>query len=270
MNVKRAVFLGLIALGFLAHFMPYLNNAILRSNLGNPIRLTVIPEGELGADGWFRGPVRVRATSTPESVITYAVNGGEVQAGDVLLLEQPGEYSIEWNACKGESCHEGFAQAVKIVTADLRPLSFDPDRREWSFPAQVIRIQEGSLLRSPVQVAKVKARDFEIWVILQIHRLALADEEIEPGDLVRIWISGSHVSLSEIDWQQCARKAFASEVSDFEYCSMGEVLDDGLLNLDSGYKLSPSNELIREGRTASRWQTGALYWNTSLITRNEE
>jgi hypothetical protein len=251
--------------------MPSLNAAILRNaRPGNPIRLTVIPEGELGADGWFRGPVRVRATSTPETVITYAVNGGQAQAGDALLLEQPGEHSVEWNACKGEICHEGFVQAVKIVTADLRPLSFDPDRREWSFPAQVISIQEGNLLRSPVQVAKVKARDFETWVILRIHRLSLADKEIEPGDLVRVWISGPHVSLSEIDWERCAHKAFVSEVSDFEYCSMGEVLDDGLFGLDGGYKLSPSNELIRAGRTANRWQTGALYWNTKLITRNEE
>jgi hypothetical protein len=63
---------------------------------------------------------------------------------------------------------------------------------------------------------------------------------------------------------------FESEVSAYEYCAMGEVLDDGLYGVDSGYKLSPSNQLILAGKTARQWQNGVLYWNTSLMERNEE
>jgi hypothetical protein len=277
MSLKRIVLLSLITLTALFYFMPSMNAAILReSRPGNPIRLTVIPDGELGADGWYRGPVRVRATSTPEVEITYSLNGGEVVSGSELLLDKPGEHAIEWNACDGGRCHEGFEQAIKIVTADLRPLSFDPDRREWSFPAQVIAIREAQLLRSPAQVAKVKARDFEVWVILHIDRLALAEDELQPGDLVRVWISGPHVSMREIDWGQCAGKPHdlvvseSEYVTDNEYCGMGDILDDGLFGLDSGYKHSPSNELIRAGRTARTWQNGALYWRTSLMTEREQ
>jgi hypothetical protein len=277
MSIRKIISLSVVMLAALFYFMPSLNAAILHeSRPGNPIRLTVIPEGELGADGWYRSPVRVRATSTPEVVITYSLNGGEAVAGNELLLKEPGEHSIEWNACDGGRCNDGFEQAIKIVTAELRPLSFESDRREWSFPAQVVAIREGQLLRSPAQVAKVKARDFEVWVILRIHRLALADGEIEPGDLVRVWISGPHVSMKEIDWSRCEGKPHdlvvseAEYVTDNEYCGMGDVLDGGLESLDLDYKTSPSNELIRAGRTARTWQNGALYWRTSLMSEKEQ
>jgi hypothetical protein len=270
MSLKRIALLSVITLAALFYFMPSMNAAILRNaQPKNSIRLTVIPEGELGADGWYRSPVRVRATSTPEAVITYSLNGGEAVVGDELLLDEPGEHSIEWNACKGERCNEGFEQAIKIVTADLRPLSFDPDRREWSFPAQVVAIHEGQLLRSPAKVAKVKARDFEVWVILRVDRVLLAEDEVQVGDLVRVWISGPHVSMREIDWGQCV-KPDELEVTNTEYCAIGDTLDDGLLGLDSGYKHSPSNELIRAGRTTRTWQNGALYWRTSLISEKEQ
>jgi hypothetical protein len=266
MTLKQTALLSLITLAFLFYLMPSMNAAILReARRGNPIRLTVVPEGELGADGWYLAPVRVRATSTPEAVITYRLNGGEVVAGDELLLDEPGEHSIEWNACNGARCNEGFEQAIKIVTTELRPLSFDPDRREWSFPAQVIAIQEGQLLRSPAKVARVKARDFEAWVILRVDRVLLSDAEVQVGDLVRVWVAGPHVSMREIDWEQCV-KPDGLEVTNTEYCAIGGTLDDGLLGLDSGYKHSPSNELIHAGRTARTWQTGALYWHTSLMT----
>jgi hypothetical protein len=172
-------------------------------------------------------------------------------------------------ACDGGRCHEGFEQSIKIVTAELRPLSFDPDRHEWSFSAQVVAIHEGQLLRSPAQVAKVKARDFEVWVILRVDRVMLAEDEVQVGDLVRVWISGPHVSMREIDWEQCV-KPDDLEVTTTEYCAIGDTLDDGLLGLDSGYKHSPSNELIRAGRTTRAWQNGALYWRTSLISEKEQ
>jgi len=276
MNLKRIALLSVVMLAALFYFMPSMNAAILRdSRPGNLIRLTVIAEGELGADGWHRGPVRVRATSTPEVVITYSLNGAETVAGNELLLEEPGEHAIEWNACNGGRCHDGFEQAIKIVTADLRPLSFDPDRREWSFPAQVVAIREGQLLRSPAQVAKVKARDFEVWVILHIDRLALANGEVQVGDLVRVWMAGPHVSMKEIDWSRCAGKPIelvvseAEYVTNTEYCGMGDVLDDGFESPDLDYKTSPSNNLIRAGRTARTWQNGALYWHTTLMSEKE-
>ena len=271
MNLKRIALLSLVLLIALAYFMPSMNAAIMgQARPSFPVRLTVIPEGDLGADGWYRSPVRVWATSTPGAEITYQLNGGEVVSGSELLLEEPGEYSVEWMACDDGRCHEGFEQSIKIVTAELRPLSFDPNRREWSFPAQVVAIKEGQLLRSPAQVAKVKARDFEAWVVLRVDRVTLTDTEVQPGDLVRVWIAGPHVSLGEVDWQKCVKPDDLVEVTTTEYCAMGDTLDDGLFGLDSGYKHSPSNNLIRAGRTTSTWQNGALYWRTSLMSEREQ
>ena len=121
------------------------------------------------------------------------------------------------------------------------------------------------MMRSPGRVARVRGQDFSAWVILQVDRLHLADADIQPGDLVRVWTSGAHVLFTEINWERCSGSPFGTQVSNVEYCAQGSVLDDGLVGLDSGYKLSPSNELIRAGRIAQRWQAGALFWHTSRI-----
>jgi hypothetical protein len=267
MNRATAIF-SLAFLLFLAAFAPPLSNAILaNAKADNGIRLSVVPNSAPDENGWYHGPVQVAATaSSPEVVITYSVNGREALEGDSLLLKDPGEYRIEWNACKGESCHEGFVQAIKILPANLRQLSFDPDRREWSFGGIVTDVRRATLLGQPGQVARVQGTDFAVWVALKVQRLQLADAAIRRGDQVLVSISGPHVLLNEVDWSQCGNVE-ARGVSSYEYCALGDVLDDGLFGLDAGYKLSPSNELIRAGRTAAHWQTGLLYWNTSLVQR---
>lgn len=269
--MKSTILISIASLLFLAAFAPHLSDAILRqAKKESGLRLSVIPNSAPNKYGWYSGPVRVTAqASSPEAVITYAINGRDALEGDSLLLEDPGEYRIEWNACKGESCHEGFVQAIKILPTNLRQLSYDPDRREWSFGGIVTGVRRVTLLGQPGQVARVQGTGFAVWVALKVQRLQLADAVIRRGDQVLVSISGPHVLMNEVDWSQCAN-INATGVSSFEYCSVGATLDNGLTNLDTGYKLSPSNELIRDGRTASRWQAGVLYWNTSLITRNEE
>lgn len=265
---RTAVIFSVIALLFLAAFAPHLSDAILRQAKREPgLRLTVIPNSAPDKNGWFSGPVQVTAiASSPEAVITYSVNGRDALEGDSLLLKEPGEYRIEWNACKGENCHEGFMQAIKILSANLRQLSYDPDRREWSFGGIVTDVRRATLLGQPGQVARVQGTGFAVWVALKVQRLQLADTAIRRGDQVLVSISGPHVLLNEVDWSQCGSMNVTG-VSSFEYCSLGATLDDGLLNLETGYKLSPSNELIRSGRAAARWQAGVLYWNTSLLQR---
>ncbi|MCG2787701.1 MAG: hypothetical protein L6461_21655 [Anaerolineae bacterium] len=266
--MKSTALISIAFLLFLAAFAPSLSDAILRqAKRESGLRLTVIPNSAPDKNGWYSKPVQVTATaSSPEVVITYAINGRDALEGDSLLLKEPGEYRIEWNACKGESCHEGFVQAIKILPANLRQLSYDPDRREWSFGGIVTDVRQATLLGQPGQVARVQGTDFAVWVALKVQRLQLTDAAIRHGDQVLVSIDGPHVLLNEVDWSQCGN-INVTGVSSFEYCAMGATLDDGLLNLDTGYKLSPSNELIRSGRAAQRWQAGVLYWNTSLLQR---
>jgi len=263
--MKATLLTSLVFVLFVAAFAPSLSESIMaHAAPENSIRLSVFPDRAPGKNGWYSGPVQVTAkTNSPDIVITYAVNGGEAVAGESLLLERPGEYEIAWNACKGENCHDGFLQSVKILP-ELRQLSYNPDQREWSFVALVTEVRRATLLGQPGRVARVQAKDFSAWVVLEVSRAELADTAIRPGDIVEVWIAGPHVSLNEVDWSQCGNVE-GRGVSSYEYCSMGEVLDDGLVSLDSGYKLSPSNELIREGRTSQRWQAGVLYWNMSLM-----
>ncbi len=267
-TLRTALIYSLAFLVFMAAFAPRLSDAILaNAKANNGIRLSVVPNSAPDKNGWFHGPVQVAATaSSPEVVITYSVNGRDTLEGDSLLLKDPGEYRIEWDACKGESCHEGFVQAIKILPANLRQLSYDPDLREWSFGGIVTDVRRATLLGQPGQVARVQGTDFAVWVALKVQRLQLADTAIRRGDQVLVSISGPHVLLNEVDWSQCGSMNVTG-VSSFEYCSLGATLDDGLLNLETGYKLSPSNELIRSGRAANRWQAGVLYWNTSLLQR---
>jgi hypothetical protein len=267
-TLRTALIYSIAFLLFMVAFAPHLSDAILRqAKKESNLRLTVVPKGDIDKNGWFSGPVQVTATaSSPEVVITYSVNGRDALEGDSLLLKEPGEYRIEWNACKGESCHEGFVQAIKILPTNLRQLSYDPDRREWSFGGIVTDVRRATLLGQPGQVARVQRTDFAVWVALKVQRLQLADAAIRRGDQVLVSISGPHVLLNEVDWSQCGSMNVTG-VSSLEYCAMGDALDDGLLNLETGYKLSPSNELIRSGRAAKRWQAGVLYWNTSLLQR---
>lgn len=266
--MKSTALVSIAFLLFLAALAPHLSDAILRqAKRESGLRLSVVPNSAPDKNGWYSRPVQITAkASSPDVVITYAVNGRDALEGDSLLLKEPGEYRIEWNACKGESCREGFVQAIKILPANLRQLSYDPDRREWSFGGIVTDVRRATLLGQPGQVARVQGTDFAVWVALKVQRLRLADTAIRRGDQVLVSISGPHVLLNEVDWSQCGSMNVTG-VSTFEYCAMGDVLDDGLLNLETGYKLSPSNELIRSGRAAQRWQAGVLYWNTSLLQR---
>lgn len=243
---------------------PALSSAIMahaKSRQQPSLLLSVTFDGDLGAGGWFSAPVRLRATAShPEAVITYSLNGADAVEGSSLFLEEPGQYVIIWNACKGETCHDPYEQFIKIAAFEFEPLSYDPDRQEWSFTGRVQEVISANVLGYPGKVALVQSRYFAAWVVLKAHRVQLSDAEVTEGDPVRVWIGGTHVLADQIDWSLCE--------GNFEYCSIGEVLDDGLFGLDSGYKLSPSNQLIRAGRISKRWQTGALFWSTQLLERD--
>ncbi len=258
-RVMFALSVFVLALAWMS--APTFSSAILaqaKARQEPALLLTVSAEGDLGPGGWFVGPVHLRAqASHPEALVTYSLNGAQAQSGNSLLLDQPGQYLITWNACKAETCHDPFEQSIKIAAPEFAPLSYDPERREWSFTGQVKEVRSANLLGYPRKVALVQSRYFAAWVVLRAHRVQLFDAEPGIGDVVRVWIGGAHALADQVDWSLCEGTP--------DYCAIGEVLDDGLVGLDSGYKLTPSNQLIRAGRVSRRWQTGALFWNSQLL-----
>lgn len=253
-------------------FAPHLSRAVMAQaeanhETGMHLNVGFDTSAELGADGWFTGPVRAYATvDDPQAVITYSLDGATPIQGSEILLSQPGQYAITWNACKGEAarlsevetCHDPFTQHIKIAFMQAQPLTYS---QGWSFTGRVLDVRATSLLKFPARVAKVQSRHFAVWVVLELDKLKLADSPVAVGDWVKVSIAGAHVSEQSVDWSKCQ-----SEIQ--FYCSMGEVLDDGLVSLDSGLRLSPSNLLIRHDYVSPHWAE-ALYWNTNLLDREQ-
>jgi hypothetical protein len=222
--------------------------------------LNVTVEGKLGANGWFSGPALARAeTNQPQAVITYSINGGPTTQGSEILLAQPGQYQIVWNACANKTCHDSFMQFIKVAFMDAQPLVYEPAKREWSFTGRVLDVREVSLMGFSGQVAQVQSRFFDPWVVLQVDQVSLAELPLQPGQWVRVAIAGTHVSKKSVDWTACTSEQPG-------YCYFGAVLDSGLESPDTDFPLTPSNELIRFGRsTPYWWPPAALYWNTTVI-----
>ena len=235
---------------------PHLSRAVLAQAGTEPgFLLNVTFDGDLQADGWFVGPVVARAEASDSQVlISYSVNGGPDVQGNAIRLEQPGQYQVTWNACKGAVCHDPYTQYLKITA--IQPLYFDG--REWSFQGVVIERKAVLIMGMPTEVAKVQADGFAAWVILnvdtqtqQLGRVVLGDAQI--GDPVRVSIAGDE---NGVDWEQC-------QPANSGYCQLGGLLDDGSFSPDWNAKVSPSNAFIHTGHPNLHWSQ-ALFWNTSL------
>ena len=235
---------------------PHFSRAVLAQAGTEPgFLLNVSFEGELQADGWFTGPVTAWAEASDSQVwISHSLNGGPQVEGASVRLEQPGQYQVTWNACKGAVCHDPYTQYLKITA--IQPLRFDG--RAWSFQGVVIECKAVLLLGMPAEVARVQADGFAAWVILnldsethQLGRVVLGDAQI--GDPVQVSIAGGE---NGVDWSQC-------QPANSGYCQLGGLLDDGSFSPEWNVKVSPSNAFIHTGHPHQHWSQ-ALFWNTSL------
>lgn len=78
----------------------------------------------------------------------------------------------------------------------------------WSFTGEVVELRQVLVMGLPSEVARVQSADFEAWVILRMD--SQSDElpeiilgDVSVGDLVRVSISGAHVSGNGVDWELC-------------------------------------------------------------------
>lgn len=258
--------LAVIALTWLA--APGMSRAVLaqaEARHASGLLLNVTVEGDLDAAGWFSGPALLRATADdPQVVITYSIDGGPAIEGTEILLAQPGQYQVTWNACKGETCRDPFIQHIKIALLAAQPLGYDPAQREWSFTGRVLEVREVSLVGFPGQVARVQSRFFAPWVVLQVDQVRLSETPLKTGQWVRVSIAGPHVSQAGVDWSACPAEQR-------EACHFGGLMDSGPASPDTGFPLTPSYELIHFGRAAPHWwPPAALYWNTTLLSVESE
>jgi hypothetical protein len=130
----------------------------------------------------------------------------------------------------------------------------------WSFTGLVTETRQVSLMGFPAEVARVQSADFEAWVIQRMDEglFEVVLGNAQPGDRVRVSISGPQVSKKGLDWKEC-------EPADSNYCRLGSLYDDGLLALDWNVPLSPSNAFIHLGHPNPSWHQ-ALFWKTEKLS----
>lgn len=132
-----------------------------------------------------------------------------------------------------------------------------------AFTGTVLEVRDVVLVANThAQVALVQSDYGQVWVILEIEPGRLTRDAVvlgsaRPGDQVRVYISGSHVTADQVDWLLC-------QPADSDYCRFGSVYEAAPLSMDTNLPLSPSNDLIRFGRASSHY-SGALYWNTIVL-----
>ena len=134
----------------------------------------------------------------------------------------------------------------------------------WSFTGEVTEIRQTLVMGLHARIALVKSIGFEAWVILrtnsqsdELPEIVLGDAAV--GDLVRVSISGPHVTKNGVDWDAC-------EPLYSNYCRQGWLYDTGPIAGDWQVPLSPSNEMIHfEPHYASTEYP--LFWNTEVLQR---
>jgi hypothetical protein len=129
----------------------------------------------------------------------------------------------------------------------------------WSFTGRVTEVRQVELFGKPATLARVRSTDFETWVIqrLDAGRFEVILGRAQPGDQVRVSVSGAHVSSNGVDWELCQPVAS-------NYCRLGNLYEAGPVSLDWHLPVSPSNEFIHFGQPNPAWQQG-LFWQTEIL-----
>jgi len=132
----------------------------------------------------------------------------------------------------------------------------------WSFIGQVTETRQIHLMGLDTRLAHVKGPEIDVWVIQMMESQSKELSEIElgnagVGDLVRVSISGNHVSKNGVDWNLCLPAGS-------NYCRQGGMYDNGPLSAEWNLPVSPSNEFIHFASTKPTIEQ-ALFWNMELI-----
>jgi hypothetical protein len=132
----------------------------------------------------------------------------------------------------------------------------------WFFTGLVMETRQVRVIGLQARVARVQSAGFDAWVILrtasQSHELPdIVLGEASSGDLVRVSISGPHVSETAVDWDIC-QPMYSN------YCRQGWLYDSGPLSGDWNIPLSPSNEFIHSGNT-NLSIAYPLFWNIEVL-----
>ena len=162
-----------------------------------------------------------------------------------------------------------FSLIALVLSLTGQGLTFSAPNT-WSFTGTVIEVRQVFVMGLPSQIALVQSTNFEAWVI---QRMASQSNELPEivlgpavqapnvlvgvGDLVRVSISGPHVSDNGIDWDRC-QPIYSN------YCRQGGLYDTGPIATDWNVPLSPSNEFIHWGH-ANPSTEYPLFWNTEKL-----
>jgi hypothetical protein len=129
----------------------------------------------------------------------------------------------------------------------------------WYFTGIVTETRQVEFYGMAAEVSKVHSTDFDAWVIQRMDTEGPDGEVVlgsaQPGDHVRVYVTGPHVLKDRIDWSLCG---------DTAVCRLGYFYDDALLSLDWNVPLTPSNEFIHLGHPNPSWEQ-ALVWNTEKL-----
>jgi len=132
------------------------------------------------------------------------------------------------------------------------------------FTGQVLEIRAVVILANTrAQVALVEADFGSAWVMLRVEpgrltRKVIVLGEAQPGDQVRVFITGPHVFPEQVDWSFCQPAAS-------NYCQFGAAYEAAPLSLDWHIPLSLSNEFIHYGHAGPHY-SNALYWYTTVLS----
>jgi len=154
-----------------------------------------------------------------------------------------------------------FSSIVLLVSLAWQSLTFSAPHT-WSFIGRVTETHQIFILGQPAQVARVQSTSFDAWVIQRTDSQSRELDEIVlgkagVGDLVRVSISGPHVSKNGVNWDLC-------QPVNSTYCRQGALYDTGPLSGDWNMPLSPGNEFIHSGQPSPSMEF-ALFWNTEIL-----
>jgi hypothetical protein len=154
-----------------------------------------------------------------------------------------------------------FSVIALVISLYAQGLTFSSPHT-WFFTGMVAETRQVLVMGLKARVALVQSKDFDAWVILRTasQSAELADVilgEAQPGDKVRVSITGPHVSKNGVDWDLC-QPQFSN------YCRQGWLYDTGPDSGDWYLPVSPSNLLIHSDHIGTSLEY-PLFWNIEVL-----